>query len=1258
VDFKPNDKPSSTAVADESFGQNMPTTPSILIRSLVFALTSTVASSALWAQSINVSLSPSTATVSVGQTFQFTAKVTPGSKSSVTWNVNGIAGGNTTVGTIASSGLYMAPVVSPSPSSVTVSVISTADPTISADATVTVVSNGPSVTVSPSTASMQLYQTKQFTATVSGLSNTSVTWSVNGVTGGDSAIGTVSTSGLYTAPAAVPSSIVTIAATSVADSSRSGQAAVTVIVPTLTISPSATSVSTSQSTQFSVVQTGGGSKKPATYTWSVNGIQGGNSILGTISNKGVYTAPSVPPSPAKTTIMAISNTNQSGLAGVTVVATVSVSVSPGSASVLVSRTQQFISTVSGTPNTGVSWLVNGVAGGNSTHGTVSSSGLYTAPPGVPTPSNVSVTAVSVADTTKTAAAAVTVTAPAVAITTSSLPDGKVDVAYSSTLAATGGTTPYTWSILSGQLPPGVGLGTSTGIISGTPSVAGTYNVTMAVTDAIGQQIWKALSVVIATGACTGCAPLTITTTSLPGGTVGMAYSATLSSTGGTPPVIWTVSSGQLPNGLGLSSGGSIAGTPSSVGSYTFVAQATDLGSATASQSFTLGVSASPSGGGAKAGGLTSYPSSLLSPNILSNPGFESGLTSWTPNNGLTLDSAVSHSGSTSVSLVDATQIQYTAEIDQDASVSPGIYRFGGWVKLSGVGTNSVGSGVRICLSAPVTQVLGCTDSLSGTADWAYYEIDSIVISQAQKARVGLQGYAVPNGTAWFDDVFLIQEQRPLSVFMKYPNYRGIIFSDQSQTAQFDVAVTPPIGAVGDYTLTASVVDEASSVVVGMISHPAVAHEVVSFDFTGFDPTHTFAVTFTISGADPSTNYSYPAYRLSMMDGISKSSMTVSVDSQNRFLLRGVPTFLLGVYDDGIGYTTDSATWQNLLTNEKRLFQLPINIYHNYWYGGASNDAMLSLMDVLGQHGIYHITTSNCFSTYSATGNLSFWFNYDTPQNILSRGAHPYFAGYYAADECVSTLASDVLVNNYQRMQTQDAGGIVLGTLVADSNIPLWRDSVDVLASDPYPMYGPEPAGGYPFYQVSDGTMLTKNTVMGSRPIMEVIQYFQFTSLGRWPTSAELRNMSYMAIADGANGLLYWSLGDGGGLYYVCDGTDAYHSPSGSSSWCQAKVDLFQELIDITTELSGLQPALSALDDNTSLVGNSQQASIHTRVKTVGNTSYLIASNVTKNTVTPTFTWGSVPTSIVVNTESRSIPVVGPNFTDTFAPYAAHVYQIQ
>jgi hypothetical protein len=91
---------------------------------------------------------------------------------------------------------------------------------------------------------------------------------------------------------------------------------------------------------------------------------------------------------------------------------------------------------------------------------------------------------------------------ALTITTQSLPGGALNVAYSTTLAASGGTLPYTWSIVGGSLPAGLSLNSSTGVISGTPAESGSFSFTVQVTDAgnPGQSASKALSISVATQA--------------------------------------------------------------------------------------------------------------------------------------------------------------------------------------------------------------------------------------------------------------------------------------------------------------------------------------------------------------------------------------------------------------------------------------------------------------------------------------------------------------------------------------------------------------------------------------------------------------------------------------------------------------------------------------------------------------------------------------------------------------------------------------
>ena len=186
---------------------------------------------------ITVKVTAPKTTVVVGQTLTFTATVTGTTNTAVTWSVSGGASN----GTISTTGVYTAPPTVPNPPTVTVTAISQADPTKSGSATVTVVASasGIQVSVQPATASVSDFLMQQFTATVTGTSNTAVTWQVNGVTGGSQKSGFISSTGLYVAPSAVPTksdsmgntvtTTLTVTAVSQADTTASGTSTVTIV---------------------------------------------------------------------------------------------------------------------------------------------------------------------------------------------------------------------------------------------------------------------------------------------------------------------------------------------------------------------------------------------------------------------------------------------------------------------------------------------------------------------------------------------------------------------------------------------------------------------------------------------------------------------------------------------------------------------------------------------------------------------------------------------------------------------------------------------------------------------------------------------------------------------------------------------------------------------------------------------------------------------------------------------------------------------
>ncbi len=159
------------------------------------------------------------------------------------------------------------------------------------------------------------------------------------------------------------------------------------------------------------------------------------------------------------------------------------------------------------------------------------------------------------------------------ITNTTLPGATSGSSYATALAASGGTTPYTWSVTGGQLPPGLTL-SSQGALSGKPTTAGTFSFTAQVRDSATspQTASATYSLRVAEAPPS---PLSITTTSLPGATVMAFYSANLTASGGLQPHVWSVQSGQLPPGLTLSTQGAITGTPSSTGSFSLGVQARD-----------------------------------------------------------------------------------------------------------------------------------------------------------------------------------------------------------------------------------------------------------------------------------------------------------------------------------------------------------------------------------------------------------------------------------------------------------------------------------------------------------------------------------------------------------------------------------------------------------------------------------------------------------------------------------------------------------
>jgi uncharacterized protein (DUF1800 family) len=287
----------------------------------------------------------------------------------------------------------------------------------------------PSVTVSPTTASVRAGSTKQFTAGLHGVSGP-VAWTVNGTAGGNATVGTISATGLFTAPLANPGTALTIRATA-GNPPVFAEATVTWLNPEPSISslaPSAVNIGT-----FTVTVNGKGFNAGSQII--LNGAPVTTKMLSstslsfqsTITTPGAATLAVANPDPGAST---------SSVRHLNVMPPVSVTVSPAKMNVRLGAMHKLWASVSNALVKTVVWSVNGVQGGNTSTGTIGADGTYTAPPVMPANNQITISAASTADPTATTQALVTLLNP-IPVIQSLTPNPLIYGAQTITITGTG-----------------------------------------------------------------------------------------------------------------------------------------------------------------------------------------------------------------------------------------------------------------------------------------------------------------------------------------------------------------------------------------------------------------------------------------------------------------------------------------------------------------------------------------------------------------------------------------------------------------------------------------------------------------------------------------------------------------------------------------------------------------------------------------------------------------------------------------------------
>lgn len=225
------------------------------------------------------------------------------------------------------------------------------------------------------------------------------------------------------------------------------------------------------------------------------------------------------------------------------------------------------------------------------HGTVAVSGTtlsYTPAAGYAGTDSFTYTASDAFSTSAPATVSITVSAPVVAIDTTSVAEATAGSAYTQALAASGGAAPYSYAVTAGALPAGVTLSPD-GMLSGTPTVAGAFAFTVTATDSStgAGPFTAAYSYTLQVNA----PAIAVGPGALPAAAGASDYHQAVTATGGVAPYRFSVTAGELPDGLTLSASGDLSGTPTAAGSYAFTVQAADANGFTGEHAFSLTVEA-------------------------------------------------------------------------------------------------------------------------------------------------------------------------------------------------------------------------------------------------------------------------------------------------------------------------------------------------------------------------------------------------------------------------------------------------------------------------------------------------------------------------------------------------------------------------------------------------------------------------------------------------------------------------------------------
>ena len=618
------------------------------------------------------------------------------------------------------------------------------------------------------------------------------------------------------------------------------------------------------------------------------------------------------------------------------------------------------------------------------------------------------------------------------------------------------------------------------------------------------------------------------------------------------------------------------------------------------------------------------------PNLVDDPGFEEYTTEadskWSHHYGYRIIDSLDCLEGRCLTITDTNLMNYTPGFNQKAGPLPGEPHdwcsIGGWMRVQDAAATT-GNGYRI------NEVSGIK---SGTLPWTRYENEMRTCSGTY-VNIGGHSHAKPDGTAWYDNMFAHRLLPPaIAMYLKQPNYKAILFDDDP-TIKVQVEARPSevrrenlgpiVLSIGDIQVTLETLAGEAEVEIDASDLPLGEHQL------------------SIKAWDGSGWHTYPHYNIRKVAAVTRSDYPWLFDDNNMAIIDGTKTIPLGAFHTS-GYSGQYSAYTAI---SQEFQEMGFNIYLNYWLSHTPIRYLNVLMDNRDDHGVKFFTITEPWYNSTLIGKScdgrTLEDNSDESREFYARcrarelGAHKGFGGYYVSDEDTAKWVRLRNFNLQKWLSDEDPYHPTYMVQNRPHESEAWRDAVDIMGVDIYPIRGPVGE----LHKVFDLVDRMDQATYRSRPLWACLQFFNPVSAGHWPTYEEHRAMAYLALAGGADGIYWWSWG--------AKGLGWQQEPERS--------EYKERLKKVSLELRHFEPALIS---NPVVVAEVSNENIKTVQRELEGVRYIFAVNYVAEDVVASFELMRSASVVDVYLEDRSFDLSGTTFIDSFGPYEVHVYLIE